>query len=54
VYKCCQCEKKAVTYITLGDKDKRHVCGKHYQLFTMFGESFKVEFHKASEKWTGP
>ena len=47
--KCGQCSKQAMMTIKLGDKDKRHVCGKHYQQYKNHDDINETTFVRASE-----
>jgi len=46
--KCGQCEKQAMMTVKLG-KDKRHLCGKHYQQYKNHEDINETTFVRASD-----
>ena len=45
---CSQCEKKALTYIDLGN-EKRWLCPWHIEIWKAKDEKHEVEFVRASQ-----
>jgi len=47
--KCGQCERRAVARVKVGDKEVRHLCGKHFQRYKNIGDKNEVTYVRASE-----
>ena len=47
--KCGQCERKSVAKIKVGDREVRHLCGRHFQLYKNKEDKNNILFVRASD-----